>query len=157
MDPLTALSLAGNIVQFIEFASEILHATVSGRALPAHEELETTTLALRELAAKLKRPRGPEDVYKNPDLPANAADKTLNDLCNGCADVADELLVRLTRLKIEGKHQMWKSFQNAIKSAWSQKELDVLQKRLSEFHRALDTHILSNLKYVMNRIHIYYS
>jgi hypothetical protein len=42
---------------------------------------------------------------------------------------------------------MWKNFQNAIKSAWTQKELDSLSRRLSEFRTALDTHVLSNLKY----------
>jgi hypothetical protein len=154
MDPLMALSLAGTIVQFVQFATQIVQATVSG-ALPVHEELETRTLALRDFIAKLRRPRDSENASTSLLAPAEASDKTWQDLCDGCAVVADELLARLDRLKVEGKHNMWKSLQNAIKSAWSQNELESLARRLSEFQTALDTHVLAKLKYEMPRIQMH--
>jgi plasmid maintenance system antidote protein VapI len=154
MDPLTALSLAGTIVQFVQFATQIVQATVSG-PLPVHEELETRTLALRDFIARLRRPRDPENAPTSLPSPVEAFDKTLQDLCDGCAVVADELLTRLNRLKVEGKHNMWKNLQNAIKSAWSQNELESLGRRLSEFQTALDTHVLAKLKYEIPRIQMH--
>jgi hypothetical protein len=148
MDPLTALSLAGTIVQFVQFATQIVQATVSG-ASPVQEELETRTLALRDLIARLRRKRPSDNVSTSLIFPADSPDKTLQILCDGCAATADELLARLDRLRVEGKHKMWKNFQNAIKSAWTQKELESLSRRLSEFRTALDTHVLANLKYEM--------
>lgn len=58
MDPLTALSLAGNIVQFVEFSSKLLkegHSLYKSRtgALAIHEELKLTMNDLRTLIAKV--------------------------------------------------------------------------------------------------------
>lgn len=154
MDPLTALSLAGTVVQFIQFAAQIVQVTVSG-ASPAHEELETRTLALRDFIVRLRRPRASGNASASLLSPAETPDKTLQDLCDACAATADELLARLDRLKVEGNNKMWKNFQNAIKSAWSQKELESLSKRLSEIRTALDTHVLANLKYEIPRIRMH--
>lgn len=154
MDPLTALSLAGTIVQFVQFAAQIVQATVSG-ASPVQEELETRTLALRDLITKLRIQRSPGNVYTSLPSAADPPDKTLQSLCDGCADIADELLARLERLKVEGKHKLWKNFQKAIESQWSQKELESLSRRLSEFRILLDTHLLIKSKYEMPRTYIH--
>ncbi len=154
MDPLTALSLAGTIVQFVQFAAQIVQATVNG-ASPVQEELETRTLALRDLIAKLRRRRASGNASTSLLSPADTPDKTLQSLCDGCAAIADELLARLERLKVEGNHKTWKSFQKAIESQWSQKELESLSRRLNEYRTALDTHVLINLKYKMPRTYMH--
>jgi hypothetical protein len=145
MDPLTALSLAGTIVQFVQFATQIVQATVSG-ALPVQEDLETRTLALRDLIAKLRRQQLSGNASTSFVFRADSPDKTLQILCDGCAAIAEELLARLDRLKVEGKHKMWKNFKKAIESQWSQNELKSLSSRLTEYRTALDTHVLINLK-----------
>ena len=150
MDPLTALSLAGTIVQFVQFAAQIVQATVSG-ASPVQEDLETRTLALRDLIAKLRRQQLSGNASTSFVFRADSPDKTLQILCDGCAAIAEELLARLDRLKVEGKHKMWKNFKKAIESQWSQNELKSLSSRLTEYRTALDTHVLINLKYEMPR------
>jgi hypothetical protein len=150
MDPLTALSAAGTIIQLVDFGSRVIFGSCSiyksaGGALPVNEELEITTRHLTILASKLRRP------LQSRHLPAsqgqNAQLKALRDLCDGCLEVADELLVRLEALKAEGRHQKWKSFKQAVKAAWVQKEVDALHQRLCNFRRSLETHILAGLRY----------
>lgn len=154
MVSLTALSLAGTVVQFVQFATQIVQATVSG-ASSVQEDLETRTLALRDLIAKLRRQQVPGNASTSFIFRADSPDKTLQILCDGCAAIADELLARLDRLKVAGKHKMWKNFKKAIDSQWSQKELESLSRKLTEYRTALDTHVLINLKYEMPRTYIY--
>lgn len=149
MDPLTALSLAGTIIQFVDFGSRILkgshqfYESASG-ALPANEELELRTRDLSDLVLKLQRPLHADDGSTPSD---HAALKSLQTLCNTCSQVAKELLARLEGLKVEGKHKAWKSFGHAIKAAWSQREVDNLSSRLLDFRRSLETHVLSSIRY----------
>ncbi len=121
MDPLTALSLAGIIIQFVDFGSRILkgshqiYESVTG-ALPANEELELRTRDLSDLIIKLQRPLQAGDGSVTSD---HTTLKPLQSLCNACSLVAKELLGRLEGLKVEGKHKAWKSFGHAIKAEWS--------------------------------------
>jgi hypothetical protein len=148
MDPLTAFSLAGTIIQFVDYGTKILRGSkglydsASGASV-VNDEIETRTKDLLDLVIKLRRPLSLESTSAD-----YATYTALRELCNGCRKVADELIARLQRLKVEGQHRAWKSFRQAIKSAWSQKDIDMLCKRLSEFRRSLDTHILSSLRYL---------
>jgi hypothetical protein len=61
LDPLTALSVAGTIVQFVDFSSKILSHTAefynsAEGALSTNEELELVTADLSNLLARLRRP-----------------------------------------------------------------------------------------------------
>jgi len=149
MDPLTALSVAGTIIQFVQFGGQILNGSrqfyesASG-ALSVNEELEVITRDLSDLLFKLERPLGPSNP---PDsLEKDAEYRGLEDIGAHCRKVANELLTRLNGLKIRGKHQAWKSLQHAIKAAWAQREVDELDKRLVGFRRSLETHIISSLR-----------
>ena len=104
MDPLTALSLAGTIVQFVDYASKIIRGTkhiyksTSG-ALSANKDLEERTRALSDLATKLKQPVQLPLSYTSAkassDSSSNSAAYTiLQDLCNKCGEEADQLLAR---------------------------------------------------------------
>ncbi len=61
MDPLTALSLAGTIVQFVDFGCKLLakgrelYKSSTG-VLTVNEELELTTTDLRALIEKMQKP-----------------------------------------------------------------------------------------------------
>lgn len=160
MDPLTALSLAGTIVQFVDFAGKIirgsktLYRSTNG-ALPANEDLETRTKYLADLAIKLKQPLElhpyPPPEYAASTTPSDnvspiATHDALRELSGRCASEAENLLIRLEGLKINGKHRVWKSFQHAIKSAWAQREVEEISKRLSEYQRILQAQIMSTLR-----------
>jgi hypothetical protein len=43
-------------------------------------------------------------------------------------------------------HRKWKSFRQALKSVWNERELDSIVDRLSMFRQELEMHILVSLK-----------
>lgn len=97
LDPLTAIGLVGNIVQFVDFSSNIisksrqLYQSADG-ALTENIDTETVTKDLIELNTKLQAGGSP-----------TAGTSPLEILSRSCSDVADELLTALGKLKVDGK------------------------------------------------------
>ena len=121
LDPLTALGLAGNIVQFVDFSSKIvskardIHNSANG-SLPENIDTETVAQSLRVLYS---------NIAPQLDSPSSAQEEILNKLCIGCDNIAQELLQALGKLTIQGKRTKWKSLRQALKSVSSKEELDV--------------------------------
>jgi hypothetical protein len=129
MDPLTALGLASNIVQFVDFTSKIISATHSlyrsaAGAKTEHSELEKVAKSLRSLADQAT----PPSFQKTKSL--SAEDLALIELGELCRGVSDELLCVLQSLKVKGSKRGWKSFYQALRSEWKQREIAALQIRL---------------------------
>ncbi|KAG0652892.1 hypothetical protein D0Z07_0177 [Hyphodiscus hymeniophilus] len=149
MDALTALSLAGTIVQFVDFGRKILgdyqhfYDSASG-ALPVNEELELITRELFDVVIKLGRPLHHGNVA--PSSEQLAEYQALQKLCASCREVADELLAVLNGIKVKGRRQAWNSFREAIKAAWTRKEVQALSGRLDAFWKAIETHIMLGLR-----------
>jgi hypothetical protein len=151
MDPLTAFSLVGNIIQVLDFTHQLFHGVSTyyksgAGALPVNEELKLITTDLSDFITKLSRPLKVTNPATN-----DSSIESLQALCGGCKKVADELLGRLNDLKVNGRHQAWKSFRAAIKAAWSAKEIEALDSRLMKFRMALELEAISELRYVPAR------
>jgi hypothetical protein len=107
MDPLIALSVAGTIIQFVDFGIKILkHGSTlyhsSTGLLPVHEEIELVATDLAELTARLSRSLrigGKGGV----ETRLVEEEKALEGLCASCSKVARELFEKLARLRVEGK------------------------------------------------------
>ncbi|RDW79842.1 hypothetical protein BP6252_04480 [Coleophoma cylindrospora] len=157
MDPLTALSLAGTIIQFVDFGNKILRGSkelydsTSG-ALSVNDELEVRARELKDLTIKLRRP-----IHIDTTSAHHGMYSALQTLCVACRKAAEELIARLQRLKVEGQHRAWKSFRQAIKYAWNQTEIEVLSKKLHELRKSLDTHILAGLRTTIDVMAIQHS
>jgi hypothetical protein len=159
LDPMTALSLAGNVIQFVDFGIEVLSATGSlygsvGGALDFNEELELVTT---DLAAVCQLMGGRS---------ATTSERALRDLCKGCNDVANELLTQLNKLKVspdapdppDGKKpilsrfqkekKVLRSFHQAIRSIWKEEEIEKLVKRLSSFRDEIQMRIVLGFRYL---------
>jgi hypothetical protein len=143
MDPLTALSVAGTIVQFADFGSKMfsegcqMYKSANG-AVTANEELELVIFDLRELTKKLPKLFHGQSVTSTPLNDMFDQLDVVDKICEEAARLAEEILRRLDRLKVEGqKHRMWKSFSQAIKCAWTKEEIAVMVKRLAAFKDAL--------------------
>src|SRR5580700_4425432 len=153
MDPLTALSVAGTIVQFVDYettllsqASEFYKSPVG--TLQSNHELELVTTDLRGLIVKLR-----QNFSAEGDLAISIEDaasrKSFEKLCNEAAKLAEELIERLDKVKRkEGKHSKWLSFKQAVESAWSKNEVADLKKRLMSFKKALETRVLFSIRRV---------
>jgi hypothetical protein len=147
MDPFTALSIAGCIVQFVDFASKVvskgnqIYRSNDG-SLAENTDLEVVTTDLLLLQAKLKcsLPMG------GAASESTACDPALASLMGASEELAEMLLQRLNMAKAQGRYRRWKSLRQALKSVSSKDEVDGMAKRLSMFREELQTHILVSLK-----------
>lgn len=153
MDPLTALSVAGNIIQFVDFGTKLLSQATelyksSVGTLRINDELELVTTDLRDLVTKLKLSYYPEG--KSEDSEGDVSQWTsFSRLCDEAAALAEELIERLVKLKVKGgKNRIWRSVKQAVEAAWSEKELASMKKRLLSFREALETRILFSIRFV---------
>jgi len=145
MDPLTALSLAGNIVQLVDFSTAILlrtkciYESQSGLLSP-HKELDFVTSDLAstcDLITTSFSPLTEEGLSPN--------DRALRELCGVCQSLIVELRNKLDTLKItgsNGKPTIWESFNTAVRSVWTGPELDVLVRRLTSIKEQVQLRIM---------------
>ena len=148
MDPFSALSLAGNIIQFVDFGARLLsNARELYRSpvgsLSFHDEI---TLVTTDLETLVKRLRG--SVNARPSEENDDQLQTLRKICDEAATVAEELLKRLGTLKLSGdeKHRRWQTAGIAVRSLWNEKEIAGLSNRLVMLKEALKTRVLFSLR-----------
>jgi hypothetical protein len=130
METLAAVGLAGNILQFVDFAGKVvsksgeLYKSANG-ALSESAETKQVAEDLKLLADKLCDP-----------ISAQSADVVLEELCSGCKSIADELLTALAKLEVKGKHRQFQSLRKALKSVWNGGEIASIESHLSVFPRS---------------------
>ncbi|PMD21752.1 hypothetical protein NA56DRAFT_748726 [Hyaloscypha hepaticicola] len=135
MDPLTVISLVGNIVQFVDFGSKLLSNAIELYWSPignlaGHHQLELVTTDLHALISKLRQSFHPENDRSSEE--SEAQRKCFEAICDEAAKVAEELATRLDKLKVkDGRLRKWHSLQHAVEAAWSRNELVDLKKQLS--------------------------
>jgi hypothetical protein len=149
LDPLSALSVAGNVVQFTEFTINLLSKSrkifkSEEGALIENLELEAVTRNLAELSGRIREtfPSQTQEQMLTYD------DVSLKNLCDSCISTAEELLAVLRKLRLQGRHEKWTSFRNALKTMLSENELNDLSRKLERYRRQLDTQLLASLRYV---------
>jgi hypothetical protein len=152
MDPLTAFSLAGTVIQFVDFSSKILegayHAykSTSGQ-LSANQELRLITVDVSAVVSKLSsRMRLSAKTLTGEPSEGSELEETLEAICDQAELVAKELLDRLQRLQIEdsvtGCSRVWQSLNQAIRSAWKRHELEALFEKLKVLKQVLESLVL---------------
>ena len=148
LDPLTAFSVAGTVIQFVDFGSSLcsesrqLYKSARG-ALSVNEELELATTSIISLLAKLHRPLLDGELLSQC---ASEEEQALLDISKSCQEVGAHLLERLNHLKVQGTRTKWKSFRKAIEASMSKEELKSLVQRFSSFKETLQSHILVGLR-----------
>lgn len=140
MEALAAVSLAGNILQFPNFTSEVIsksrqiHTSVSG-TLKEHDDLESLATDLKGLSVQLQASTGP-------------VDSVLEQLCSRCSEVADELLKAVERLGVKGNQSQSQSLRKTLKLVWGKEKLQSLEERLAQFRQELTLHVTVELRYI---------
>jgi RecA-family ATPase len=152
MDPLSALSLAGNVLQFIDFgtklfskAGELYKSTVG--SLAANDQLELVTADLRALVSKLRQSLSSEETQGEIVREDKETWSSFKRVCDEAADVADEIILRLGKLRLQdGKFRRLRSILQAVETLWSEREITSLLKRLSSLRIALETRVLFSIR-----------
>lgn len=147
MDPLSALSIATSVAQFVDFTSKLvtgsykIYKSASG-ASPAHSELRILTENLIDLNQRLNKSLTCSSTAGEPRTPH---DEGLYNLCNECNGIAADLVAALERLRRQHR-TVWSSFRHALLMIWSEDEVNSLQQRVDSFRQQISMHILVTLR-----------
>src|SRR5580692_7705566 len=131
MEAVAAIGLTGNVLQFIQYAAQLLstgteiYRSSTGSSQKNHE-LEniyeklnnfTSTLQGQETAGHLSGGRGFPNVTQGTGNHAHIS--ALIDLARDCRDVCDQLLETIRKLKVkDGRWRRFRSFRAALEVAW---------------------------------------
>lgn len=149
MDPLSAVSLAGNIIQFVEFGSNLVRGSIdiyksADGATSINSELELITEDLTGLCSKLIRPRNNKEERTLPK-----AEFDLLELSRSCVALGRQFLEMLESLKVNGRNRKWDSVRQALKTQWKAKDIEQYRQRLDSFRSEIACHLISILRYYL--------
>jgi hypothetical protein len=153
MEAVVALGVAGNVLQFLDFASKLcstsleIYRTADGASTSnAQTEalLKDFMESMDEVSSDLVQYRSALFVTSKQALAAGPSQIGL--IISDCQAISDELVARFEKLKSGGKPGRWKSFVTAVKCMWEKKELDELQYRLQQHRAELEWRILISLR-----------
>jgi len=143
LDPITALSVVGNITQFIDFglkatskAREIYHSTDG--VLEENIDLEVLIEHIASSANDLKT----AETTQEPQMVTDS----LDNLRKLCANTADEMLFTLNGLRVSGHKSRIKSARMALKAIWGRKRVEEMKIRLEGYRDQLQFQVLVELR-----------
>lgn len=176
METLIALGVAGNVIQFVDFAQRLIAKTVQiyRSADGASRDRRTLEAVLRDFA--LLQPKLPRDEdgalfgRLEVELNAKGVDKTIQHLvghskilgaygcqetttktpvqsvAQECCKVANGLLDDVEKLKARGQRRAWRSLKVALVDLWKETELVEFQRKLTMYKSQLEQHVLILLR-----------
>jgi hypothetical protein len=152
LDPLSAFSFAGNIVQFVDFGIRVLSdsrelfTSASGMSRE-NDKLNLVADQLIAMTSKLKQSAPPRSYISAEG--GSRLCESLERQCNDAVAVADELNALLDRLRVRGRHEPWESFRQAVVNAWTKDEVAKMRERLFGVKEALETGVFMSLRCVV--------
>lgn len=147
MDPLTAASLAANVVQFIDFTSKLISQgyEIYKSATGATQENTDIEQLTTNLQAHLKELRSPGQITVQ-----TYEEQSIEAIASRCDGMGQVILQDLAKLKVDGKtkYKRLSSISKALQGLWGRKELQDKVKRLEQFRNQLQFIITNSLRYV---------
>ncbi|KAF2730953.1 hypothetical protein EJ04DRAFT_579444 [Polyplosphaeria fusca] len=145
MDPLSALGIASNIIQIVDFSSRIISRgheiyTSADGQVKDHAILDDAAKNLAELYRDLQV-YGKTDSHK-----ATNADKQLVTLRKECESIVKSLRQALSKARLKSSSRKWQSIYQALRSVWNEKEISALATQLENVRRQIDTALLVSLR-----------
>jgi hypothetical protein len=143
MEPLSALSIATAVVQFLDFAGKVVSGTskiYKGQRPEGSEgnsDIRIITVSLNDVTKKLQSSR-----KETPLKPWSSQDAAIFALSERCTEVGGQLLTLLDRLRAQNDHRIWESFRIALRAVTSEKAVDKLCHTLDNYRQQISMHIL---------------
>ncbi|OCK82329.1 hypothetical protein K432DRAFT_349202 [Lepidopterella palustris CBS 459.81] len=144
LDPFTALGLAGNVLQIIDFGSKLfsegseLYKSSIG-ASSSNVQLEKDTKTLRQLSDKISSALGSTSI---PIQELSDDEIALRGTATSCQRTADELLSILLDLRVKGPNRKRQSLLQAFRGVRKKEQIEQLCDRLSEYRGQLTLHLV---------------
>lgn len=143
LEPLVATSLAGNIVNFVDFSAKVVHRTkqLGSSSLPA--DLAATRGICNDLISSLQRALVTLRPTVRADVPT-ALDSELLELVSDALEELVEFRGKLDLLSLQNDSHVWKRFRRAVKIAWQGSALKDLQLTLDRYQAAYSRHLVES-------------
>ncbi|OAL32178.1 hypothetical protein AYO20_07946 [Fonsecaea nubica] len=139
MDPITAVSIAGNAIQFVDFTAKLISKGAElykYNTLSEHVELSQAAVQLRSF----KLPHKLDDLRSLQTSLTQDQSLLLSQLEEAysyCTDCAEQIIEAVGKLTVSGDHRKWKSFRHALSSVMGVSKLDDASRRLSNARQQL--------------------
>jgi hypothetical protein len=148
MDPLTALSLAANVCQFVEYATKIVSKGNKLRNSPdgllvEHADLYATSRTVIELNNRLVT--SAEDHSLAVGVVASADSLEIERACKAINQVAGDLLQALDKLRLPRHAGRWRSLRQAVKAVAGKSGVEKMKNDLAVQRQRLDSALLASL------------
>jgi len=145
MDPLAAVSLAGTVIQFLDFAGKIVSKshelyTVQDGALAGNIELQDATDRLTTLSKTLGSASRKSRGSQSKSTASHA--QSLKMIVQSCVATAKELTEVLEGLKVRDNRK-WTSVYQALRSVWKQDKIDGLAQNIKGYRDEMVIHLLA--------------
>lgn len=141
MDPILAVSLAANILAFIDLANKVVTGTYevyqsTSGATEENAHVDTVVEDLREITANLTTA-----------VPGKSKNEiVLKDLASNCEIVSGKLQALLSTLKVSGNHTTWKSLVIKLRSLRKETDIARMEKQLSDYRAQILTRLTIMLR-----------
>ncbi|KAI0545230.1 hypothetical protein F4679DRAFT_485867 [Xylaria curta] len=155
MDPISAVSLAGTVVQFVTFVQSILSKTseIHNSALGKPADLANILSVyehLQSFSAKFSSQSSQALHLASKNTDDELEISALVNILQATKADCDQILELVNKLNIkQGPSRRWKSFKVALELVWNRTEIEELDKRLQRTQSAVTLHICA----MMNRLH----
>lgn len=147
MDPLSALSIAAGVIQFVHFSSAILNSTVkiyqSSQGISNQSQhLSEVYTKLSHLSSGLQTEAFPNKSTANASNFVQDCSSAIIQLAKDCKADCDRLLDIISKLQLSRNNgRWWKSFRIALKEYLKSDEISYLQKRIENYETTIMMHL----------------
>jgi hypothetical protein len=151
MDPLSALSVAAAVVQFIQFSDSIISDTIEiyqslDGAKQSNRTVESLTTRLSELTTTLVTAEQ-QSQTRRPTPIADAYGGQLRVIVGRCQSISDELI--LDALKGSERRDLGGSFLSSVKAIRKDRKIKYLEVELRWAHNELSGCLIAMIQYVL--------
>lgn len=148
LDPLSALSLAGNVAQILDFICTIVSearqiSSSTQGASAGNIDLQNITQDLHSLLISL------EASERSVKGQQSANDTQIRELAMSAKDAVSVLLNALQSLQVRGAGIRRKvhSVRQALRTVWKEKQINNLEKRLESYRSQISLRIVTALRF----------
>jgi len=139
LDPLSAVSLAAAILQFVDFGSKFIvsgyeiYRSADG-ATEENLDIEHLTLMIHEF----------QERFSPSPNPLTRSGQELQKLAQECSNVAEDLLALLDKLKVKdkGTFRTWDAIRQSCRLAWKKGEIAKKEKLLNNISTQVNSRLL---------------
>lgn len=145
MDGLSAVSLAGNVAQFLEYGVRLVRTTreIATSTLGISQEVAELELILNDLDATMTLLKGPDNLGNND----HHSDETLRDLVENCHSLIPNITRIIERLQLKKNggsrpRQAYGAIRKAAQTLYKKGEMDQLSNRLFSLRSQISAHMI---------------